>query len=429
MSPQFCTWLNFLAFGTAFAGWVLFGPSARTIATDLALPEQFVPILKSIPVLIGSTTRIPIGLITDRYGSAITFSSCMVIGGLGLIGASQATSTVGILLSALFTGVLGATFVVGVQSISQNIPVTRQGYALGVFGAGNVGTAISAAGFPLLATVLGWKLTFIIYGLSMVLMGIMYYALLQAHSSPPPRHRRLQDMIRPLGNHRVWIFGLFYMASFGVFVASTLILNDFYIDIYHVSTGVSGLFAAGFCIIASLSRIPGGMLSDRFNAFSILKISLLCEGLMLLPAILTPPLWVVVLCVFSSGIGMGFGMAATFKLIPQEFPEEVGAVSGLVGALGGLSGFFLPLAGMSVSSIGHLSDVWVLAPTITLVGVTTLIATWVSSTGVKPMAKHARIEDAIPHVNLDPILNPPTITNPLHADTSTSPLVNTNLTD
>ena len=284
MSASLCMWLNFAGFAVAFAGWVILGPSARVIAAELGVSVGLVPLLKAAPILVGSAMRVPVGMASDRLGARVVFSACMVIGGLGLLGISQATSATAIICFALVGGMLGTTFVVGVQAISTTVPSNKQGYALGIFGAGNVGTVASTAGFPFVASTLGWRSSFLVYGLGMIVAGILYY-LVARDSDVSQKKRRFFDIVKPLALPRVWLFGLFYMASFGVFVAATLILNDFYADVYSLSSGVAALLAAVFCLVTGVMRIPGGIYADKWGGGLVLKFSLAIACISLCPSI------------------------------------------------------------------------------------------------------------------------------------------------
>ncbi len=342
-------WLNTVSFAVAFAGWVIFGPSAKKLAAAFELSPQWAIWLKTLPILIGSVTRVPLGMATDRFGARSVFSILMIVGGASLIGESFATTAGTALVFSLLSGLLGATFVVGVQSISVNTPPEGRGFALGIFGAGNIGTAVTTLTLPLLLGFTSWNVAFRIFG-ALIILGGFAYAALHPPSPKAAHQRSFAEMTKPLTNFKVWVFGLFYMASFGTFIAATLILNDLYVELYGLSAATAGLVATSFTAFTSLARMPGGAYSDKYGAQKVLKYSFMVTIALLIPPLFAPPLLVMGTCIFVAGLAMGFAMSATLKAIPDEFPQSVGGVGGMVGALGGLAGFYLPVAGLWAES-------------------------------------------------------------------------------
>jgi MFS transporter, NNP family, nitrate/nitrite transporter len=341
--------VNTAAFAVAFAAWVMFGPSVRVVAAELGIDPSAAALLKAAPILVGSVLRIPVGILADRVGARITFPVLLVLGAVAAFFLSTASSYGVLLTGALLLGAVGTTFAVGVQSVSSWTSKARQGLALGIFGAGNVGTAMTTLGMPLLLVSVGWREAFQLYGGVLLLAAALYpWTLRDApRSAPSPSVRTL---LAPIASLRVWCLGLYYTATFGVFVAATLIMTDVYVDDYGVPLATAGMLATTFTFTASLCRIAGGGLADRIGPRPVLKASLFGVFAFLAPVWLGPPLPVVVALVFVAALGMGLGMAATFKLIPAEFPTSVGAVGGIVGALGGLGGFVLPLIGAGVGA-------------------------------------------------------------------------------
>ncbi|MBY0276425.1 MFS transporter [Candidatus Binatia bacterium] len=340
---------NTTAFALAFAAWILFGPSARVIAAELGISPASAALLKSVPILLGSVCRIPVGIATDRLGARIVFPSLMLVSAAATWLLSYADSFGALVVGGLILGLIGATFASGVQSVSSWTPRASQGLALGIFGAGNVGSAITTFGLPVLLASVGWRDAFRIYAAVLVVAALVYWMIVRDAATSAERPT-LRSLLAPLANRRTWCFGLYYTATFGVFVATTLTVGDIYIEGYRISMQAAGVLATTFTFTASLCRIPGGSLADRFGARAVMKASLLVVVLALAPIVLGLPIESTVALVFIAGIAMGAGMAATFKYIPQTFPTSVGAVGGVVGALGGLGGFFLPLLGSAVKS-------------------------------------------------------------------------------
>jgi NNP family nitrate/nitrite transporter-like MFS transporter len=339
--------VNTAAFALAFAAWVIFGPSARVIAAELGISPGSATLLKAIPILLGSICRVPVGILTDRIGARVVFPSLMLLSAAATFALSFAGSFAALVAGGLVLGMVGTTFASGVQSVSSWTPRASQGLALGIFGAGNVGTAITTFGLPVLLATIGWRDAFRVYAAVLAVAAIAYWLLVRDATSTGERPT-MKSLLAPLSSRRTWCFGLYYTATFGVFVATTLTVGDIYIEGYKVSMQAAGLLATTFTFTASLCRIPGGSLADRFGARAVMKASLLIVVLALAPIAAGLPIESTVALAMIAGLAMGTGMAATFKYIPQTFPASVGAVGGVVGALGGLGGFFLPLAGAAV---------------------------------------------------------------------------------
>jgi NNP family nitrate/nitrite transporter-like MFS transporter len=339
--------MNTAIFALGFALWVIFGPSTRFIAKELAIPLSMATLIKTLPILTGSLMRIPVGILCDRLGARVLFPAMVWTASAAAYWISFASTATELVIGGLLLGLIGTTFAVGVQSVSSWSPKAKQGVALGIFGAGNVGTALTTFGLPLLLASVGWRGAFRIYAVVAAVGGLTYWLYIRnAPRKTPPL--TLGGLVAPLRSARTWEFGFYYMATFGTFVAATLSLTDIYFDAYRVSIQTAGMMATTFTFTASLARIPGGMLADRFGAQTPVRLSLAVTGLCMLAICAGLPMPLTVGLAFLSALSMGIGMAATFKYIPQYFPASVGAVGGAVGALGGLGGFLLPQAGAAV---------------------------------------------------------------------------------
>jgi len=343
--------INTAAFALCFAMWVMFGPSTRIISEELGVSASLAALMKAGPILIGSIFRIPVGILADRLGARPVFTALMIIGSGAALAISVAPGAGSIIAASALLGMVGTSFVVGVQSVSKWTPKERQGIALGIFGAGNLGTALTTFGMPLLLVAIGWRATFQVYAAVMLLAAATYGTLMRdaRHAAVPPTFSAL---LAPLNHPVAWLFGLYYMATFGVFVGITLTISDLYIDGYQVSLKTAGILATTFTFTASLCRIPGGWLADRYGPRLVLQVSLMVVILSLGLVVHALPLAIAVGLMFVAGIALGLGMGSSFKYIPDYFPSTVGAVSGIVGALGGIGGFLLPLAGQAVKSAG-----------------------------------------------------------------------------
>jgi MFS transporter, NNP family, nitrate/nitrite transporter len=340
---------NTAGFALAFAAWVVFGPSVRFIAKEFHLSVQIATLIKTLPILSGAVMRIPLGVLSDRLGARLIFPALLITCGTGTYCASYANSGAQLIWLSLAIGVAGSTFIVGVQSVSSWTPKEQRGFALGLFGSGNVGTALTTFGLPLLLGAFGWRGSFRTYAVVLGMAAVVYFLVIR-NVPQSGRAPSLAGSLAPLKTIRTWRFGLYYMATFGVFVATTLTVADIYIDGYHVSTKAAGLLATTFTFSASLIRMVGGKLSDKFGARLVTRVSLLTITLALLPVAFSVPLYVTVILVFVGGLAMGIGSAGVYRYIPDYYPQSVGAVGGVVGALGALGGFFLPQLAAAVKS-------------------------------------------------------------------------------
>lgn len=329
-------------FAVSFAAWVALGPAARVIAADLGLSPSASALVRSLPILAGSVLRIPVGVLTDRLGARLVFPAVMMIGALGAMIATRAQDVLVLALGAIVLGVVGTTFTVGVQAVGAETPRDSQGLALGIFGAGNAGTALATAGVPLLLGTLHWREVLTIVA-AVLAAGALLHVLVGR--GRPSASVSLRALVAPLASWRAWRLALYYAASFGVFVSVTLLAIDVYVDGYGTSLETAGLLATSFTLTTSLVRIVGGLLSDRLGARVVLRVGLGTAALGLACASLGPPLPAAVALVFVAGLGMGFAMSATLRFVPAYFPTTVGAVTGVVGALGGVGGFVLPNVG------------------------------------------------------------------------------------
>jgi NNP family nitrate/nitrite transporter-like MFS transporter len=384
--------LNTIAFALSFAVWVIFGPSSRAIARELHLSLASAALLKSTPILVGSIMRIPVGILTDRLGARLVFPLLMACGALAALAVSFSSGYAQILGGGAALGLVGTTFAVGVQSVSSWSPKGKQGVALGIFGAGNIGTAITTFGLPLVVGAWGWRAGFRCYAGGIVAMALVYLAVVR---NAPRQGARptVRALMGPLGQARTWRFGLYYMACFGVFVGATLVLSDLYIDSYRVKATTAGFLVTTFTFSSSLIRILGGTLADRHGARKVVRLSLLASFVALLPVAIGLPIAGMVVAVFAAALALGICMGAVMKYVPEYFPGSIGAVGGIVGALGGVGGFLLPLAGAQARALLH-TPFAVVIPMLLLIGAA-LIVQFVAVSQLRAVAvRHAEAKPA-----------------------------------
>jgi NNP family nitrate/nitrite transporter-like MFS transporter len=332
-----------LAFTLCFAAWSLISPFAKTFKADLHLSYAEALFLTAIPVVLGSLLRIPVGMLTDRYGGRLLFSALLVTSALpavlfGYVHSYWALIGVGFLL-----GVAGSSFAVGVPFVANWYSPERQGFAVGVYGMGNVGTAIAFFSAP--AIVDHWGRPALGWITAAVLVGGAALTATSAHDAPtrrPPAHYR--EVLR--AGWRLYRLAFFYFITFGGFVALFLMLPTLLQDWFDYSKSGASARAAGFVIAATLARPLGGWLADTVGAYPVLV--LVFAGVAIDAAVLAtlapaPRIVPVTIACLTLGSFLGAGNGAVFKLVPHEFPGDAGAAGGIVGAAGGLGGFFPPV--------------------------------------------------------------------------------------
>ena len=344
-SPTRALILSTLAFGMAFAAWSLLSPLATGIQRDLALSDVETSVLIAVPVILGSLLRLPLGIMTDRYGGRRVFTGLLILVLPALFILSQATSYALLLIGGLWLGLGGASFAVGVPFVSRYYPPARQGFALGVYGAGNIGTAIAARLAPQIAANGGRPAVFFVFAGIIVAMALIFWLL--ARDAPAPAGAPRPSFASSMGVLRseklTWLFSLFYFVTFGGFVAFSLYLPKLLIDLYTITPIDAGNRVLVFVVLATLARPTGGWLSDRWGAARLLQAVFLMVTLMALILTLTTALIPLTIACLVSSIFLGLGSGAVFKLVPQYFAGRTGTVTGIVGAAGGLGGFFPPL--------------------------------------------------------------------------------------
>lgn len=365
--------LSTIGFTVMFAVWLMFGILGKPISEEFDLSEVQLSWIIAVAVLNGSLWRLPAGVVTDRLGGRKVMTFLLAATAVPAYLVSQATSYGMLLVLAFLVGFAGNSFSSGIAWNSAWQPREHQGFALGVFGAGNVGASVTKfIGPPIIAgtagaTYLGfidggWRLVPVVYAVLLVGLALTTWFVAPHHDHVPGSGQTLRQQLAPLKQTRVWRFGLYYVAVFGAYVALAAWLPTYYLDNFDVSLQAAALLTALFIFPASLLRPLGGTLSDRFGARRVMywtfAAMLVTSGLLMMPnghlvidnadgtqtehlrySMGLVPFTVVV---FLLGCSMGIGKAAVFKHIPEYFPGNVGAVGGLVGMLGGLGGFFLP---------------------------------------------------------------------------------------
>jgi len=351
--------LALLGFALNFWAWALLSPLAVSFTTSLGLTSFQQSLLVAVPVVVGSLGRIPVGALTDRYGGRVMFpvislATVVPVLYLGLVGHESLT---GLLVGGFFLGIAGTTFAVGVPFVSAWFPPERRGFAVGVFGAGMGGTAISALTTVRLVDAHRMATPFLITAGVLVAYGVLAAVVLRDAPGRTVPTRPLGARLRSaLALPITWQAGALYAIGFGGYVAFSVYLPTYLKNAYTLTPADAANRMAGFVLLAVLMRPVGGWLSDRFRAASVLVVafSVVAVGAVIQSS--TPslaPLGTVVFMAMAAGLGAASG--ATFALVAQRAPaDQVGAVTGLVGAAGGLGGFVPPL--LMGSIFGHVGD-------------------------------------------------------------------------
>lgn len=328
-----------VSFAVCFAGWGLISASAPRFRELFSLSGTQTSLMIAVPVLLGSLGRLPVGLLADRFGGRRVFAVLMLLLAVPVWLLPQAASFAGLLAIGFFLGIGGSTFPVGVGYVSRWTPAARQGSALGVYGLGNIGQSAAVFLGPLIAAAFGWPAVFRGTAVLLVVWGAAFGLL--ARDAPAPA-RKAGGMGRVLREPLAWVLSLFYFLTFGGFVAFAIYLPTLLKDEFGLRPADAGFRTAGFVVLATLLRPLGGWLADRIGGARVL--SGVFFGVLPFALLLT---WPSMLPFSVGALGcaalLGLGNGAVFKLVPQYFPGETATVTGLVGAMGGLGGFFPPL--------------------------------------------------------------------------------------
>ncbi|MBI3995779.1 MAG: NarK/NasA family nitrate transporter [Nitrospirae bacterium] len=333
----------FLYFDISFMVWVILGPLAVYIAQDLDLSAAEKGALVAVPILGGALLRIPMGILTDRFGPRRTGLAGLAITGVPLIyGWLWADSLSHIMAVGLLLGVAGASFAVALPLASRWYPPEYQGVAMGIAGAGNSGTVLTLLLAPRLSEILGWHG---VMGLALipVLITFVLFFFMARESPNQPAPKRAREYFSVFMNRDAWCFNIFYGVTFGGFVGLASFLVIFFHDQYELSKVMAGNFAAACVFAGSFFRPIGGYLADRFGGVRVLTVLYVWVGVMMLSISLLPSLPIVAVLLFFGMMGLGMGNGAIFQIVPQRFGKEIGIVTGMVGAAGGFGGFLLPM--------------------------------------------------------------------------------------
>ena len=329
------------AFAFCFAVFGSVSAMMPLLKKQLQLSPVQVSIALAVPVLLGSLGRIPLGMLTDRFGGRIVFSLVMAASIIPSYLMGTVSSYQQLLAFGFLLGIALASFSVGVGFVSGWFPASKQGAALGVYGAGNIGQSLAAFGAPVIAAALGFKWGFWAPGVLLAIWLILFIALAKNAPNRAPA-KSLAQVFAPLKDSRCWLLSTYYFLTFGGFVAMSVYLPTFLTELFELTPQDAGRRTAGFVLLATAMRPIGGWLADKYGGSSILKLVFPCTAAMAI-FLAIPGMVPFTIGALGMATAIGLGNGAVFKLVPEYFPNAVGSVTGIVGAAGGLGGFFPPL--------------------------------------------------------------------------------------
>lgn len=371
--------LNTVAFTICFAVWTIFAIIGVQIKEDMGLNDTQFSLLIGTPILTGSLIRLFLGIWADQYGGRPIFFMVMVSSAAFTWCLTYADTYYMLLLTALGVGIAGGSFVVGISYLSKWYSKERQGTALGIYGMGNIGAALTKFIAPFVMVAHGWHMVAQVWAVTLFIVALLYWFLskdepdLVERRKSGAKPKSMATALAPLKKLQVWRFSLYYFFVFGAFVALALWLPRYYVGAYGMDIKQAGMLAAAFSVAGSLFRAVGGYLSDIYGARKVMYWTFLacvvCCFLLSYPAtdyvvhgirddisfsfgLGFIPFTVII---FVLGFFMSMGKAAIYKHIPVYYPDNVGSVAGIVGLIGGLGGFFLPIC---FGVLNDLTNVW-----------------------------------------------------------------------
>ena len=372
-----------LAFAANFSVWILYAVVGLNLQTELALNATELGFLFAAPMLTGALGRIPAGLLAERYSPRSLYIGQMLLVAPSLFLLPYVNSYSDYVILGLWMGISGTSFTFGISYVTQWFERHQQGTAMGIFGAGNAGAAISLVIAPLVANYLGWNNLGFVYGAGLLLMAGLFavFAPKLTHAATVSHDFINSDVIRAptankstafksdevgslsaiVRNLQVWRFGLYYYFVFGSFLALILWLPQYYVNAYKLSFSQAMAFTLFFVATSSMVRALGGWFADKYGGrsvnWNVFWISIVCLFFLSYPPTtmtihgvdsdvhlnIEVNVWVFSSLIFVIGIAQGFGRASVYKIIHDYYPQHMGAIGGFVAALGALGGCTLPI--------------------------------------------------------------------------------------
>lgn len=343
MNPTKALIYSTVAMTVSFIIWSVFPPIAGQIQEQFQLSTLEKSVLIATPVLLGSIMRIPMGILTDRHGGRKVFTLTMLFLILPMVAAGFADSYAWMLICALFIGMAGTTFAISLTFVSRWYPPQSQGFILGIAGLGNLGGAAANFLIPSISSAYGIPWVFFSLAIMVAVMALVFHSFTK-DPPKPAEPKTLKQSLSVLKEKATWHLSIFYFLTFGGFVAFSVYLPTFLKDLFQLNAFDAGLRTAGFVLAATLIRPAGGYLADRFGSKRVL--SVVFTGILAAALGLSFSLGhfvtFTVLCLLISLL-LGLGNGAVFKMVPEVSSGNTGAVTGIVGAAGGVGGFFPPI--------------------------------------------------------------------------------------
>ncbi|EMG28618.1 nitrite extrusion protein [Listeria fleischmannii 1991] len=332
-----------VAMAVSFMVWASISPVANQIAVSFDLSASQKSLLIATPVLLGSIMRIPMGILSDRLGGKKVYIGTMIFIILPLIFVPMVQSFPLLILLALLLGMAGTTFAIAISYVSAWFPPEKQGLILGIAGMGNIGNALAGLIIPQINSNLGFD--WIYYSLIIALIIIiLLFATLAKEMPISSEKKTLKQQLSVVKDKNTWFLSLFYFLTFGSFVALSNYLPSFMSDQFLMNPVNAGLVSAAFAAVATLMRPVGGVVADKMNPTKLLSGLFICVILFALGmAVLLENYVIFTTCIFLTALAVGLGNGVVFKMVPMVSKGNTGAVTGFVGAAGGLGGFFPPL--------------------------------------------------------------------------------------
>ncbi|MCD8854121.1 nitrate/nitrite transporter [Staphylococcus epidermidis] len=342
--------LQTLSLVAGFMAWSIISPLMPFISQDIDISPGQISVILAIPVILGSVLRVPFGYLTNIVGAKWVFFWSFIVLLLPIFLLGQAQSPGMLMLSGFFLGIGGAIFSVGVTSVPKYFSKDKVGLANGIYGVGNIGTAVSSFCAPVLAGAIGWQNTVRSYLIILSIFAILMFLL--GDKNEPKVKIPLMAQVKDLSkNYKLYYLSLWYFITFGAFVAFGIFLPNFLVDHFSIDKVDAGIRSGIFIALATFLRPVGGIIGDKFNAVQALIIDFVIMIIGALILSLSSHIVLFTIGCLAISICAGIGNGLIFKLVPSYFSKEAGSANGIVSMMGGLGGFFPPLVITFVASI------------------------------------------------------------------------------
>ena len=342
--------LQTLSLVAGFMAWSIVSPLMPFISQDVDISPGQISVILAIPVILGSVLRVPFGYLTNIVGAKWVFFWSFIVLLLPIFLLGQAQSPGMLMLSGFFLGIGGAIFSVGVTSVPKYFSKDKVGLANGIYGVGNIGTAVSSFCAPVLAGAIGWQNTVRSYLIILSIFAILMFLL--GDKNEPKVKIPLMAQVKDLSkNYKLYYLSLWYFITFGAFVAFGIFLPNFLVDHFSIDKVDAGIRSGIFIALATFLRPVGGVIGDKFNAVQALIIDFVIMIIGALILSLSSHIVLFTIGCLAISICAGIGNGLIFKLVPSYFSKEAGSANGIVSMMGGLGGFFPPLVITFVTSI------------------------------------------------------------------------------